>query len=64
MQWIPGLVSISFRSLSPEEIIRIAKAAGLSAIEWGGDVHVPFGEIETARRVGEITRAAGLSIPE
>ena len=64
MQWIPGLVSISFRSLSPEEIIRISKAAGLSAIEWGGDVHVPFGEIETATRVGEITRAAGLSIPE
>ena len=64
MQWIAGLVSISFRPLSPEKIIEIAKAAGLSAIEWGGDVHVPFGEIETAQRVGEMTRSAGLSIPE
>ena len=64
MQWIPGLVSISFRSLSPEEIIRIAKDAGLAAIEWGGDVHVPMGDVETAKKVGEMTRAAGLDIPE
>ena len=64
MQWIPGLVSISFRPLSPEKIIEIAKAAGLRAIEWGGDVHVPFGDIETAHGVGEMTRSAGLSIPE
>jgi len=64
MQWIPGLVSISFRPLSPEEVIRIAKEAGLAAIEWGGDVHVPFGDIETAEKVGEMTRAAGLSMPE
>ena len=36
-----GLVSVSFRGLSPEEIIRIAKDAGLSRIEWGSDVHAP-----------------------
>lgn len=64
MQWIPGLVSISFRALSPEAIIHIAKNAGLTAIEWGGDVHVPIGEIETAKKVGELTRSAGLDIPE
>ena len=38
--WIPGLVSISFRNESPKAIIDASKAAGLRAIEWGGDVHV------------------------
>lgn len=57
-----GLVSVTFRELSPEEIIALAKKAGLAAIEWGGDIHVPAGEIETARRVGEATRAAGLAV--
>ena len=57
-----GLVSISFRKLSPEEIIALVKRSGLGCIEWGGDVHVPAGEIETARRVGEMTRANGLEV--
>lgn len=37
-----GLVSISFRNHTPEEIISAAKAAGLGCIEWGSDVHAPF----------------------
>lgn len=57
-----GLVSVTFRELSPEEIIALANRAGLAAIEWGGDIHVPAGEQETARRVGEATRAAGLAV--
>lgn len=36
-----GLVSISFRNLSPEEIIGEVKNAGLACIEWGSDVHAP-----------------------
>lgn len=36
-----GLVSVSFREERPESILREASAAGLSGIEWGGDVHVP-----------------------
>lgn len=60
--WIPGLVSISFRQESPETIIQASKAAGLRAIEWGGDVHVPAGDRETARRVGDATRKAGLTV--
>ena len=36
-----GLVSISFRKHTPEEIIQAVKAAGLSCIEWGSDVHAP-----------------------
>ncbi len=57
-----GLVSVSFRSLSCERIIEIAKNAGLTGIEWGGDVHVPHGDVARAARVGELTRAAGLEV--
>ncbi len=59
---IPGLVSVSFRQLTCEEIIRIAGEAGLAAVEWGGDVHVPAGDAAKAEEVYEKTAAAGLSV--
>lgn len=55
-----GLCSVSFRKLSVEEIIEAVKAAGLDGIEWGGDVHVPHGDVETAKRVAKLMRDAGL----
>jgi 3-dehydroshikimate dehydratase len=59
---IPGLVSITFRALAPEEIIRLVAEAGLQSIEWGGDIHVPHGEVNRARDVGRWTREAGLMV--
>lgn len=59
---IPGLVSISFRKKSPEELIALCVRAGLQAIEWGGDVHVPAGDTARARQVLSRTREAGLSV--
>ena len=38
---IPGLVSVTFRKLSRTEIAGLMVNSGLTAIEWGGDVHVP-----------------------
>jgi 3-dehydroshikimate dehydratase len=58
----PGLVSITFRQLTPEQVIELVGRAGLVGIEWGGDVHVPHGDEVLARRVGELTRAAGLHV--
>ncbi len=58
----PGLVSITFRKLSIEEIIRLACEAKLHGIEWGGDVHVPHGDLVRAKHVGELTRDAGLEV--
>lgn len=58
----PGLVSVTFRQLSPESIVGLCAESGLQVIEWGGDVHVPPGDTAAARHVGEITRAAGLSV--
>ena len=57
-----GLVSITFRTLSPEEIINLVARSGLQGVEWGGDVHVPCGELARARQVGEATRARGLEV--
>ena len=57
-----GLVSISFRELEVEAIIRLVSECGLSGIEWGGDVHVPHGDLSTAEYVGRKTREAGLAV--
>ncbi len=59
-----GLVSISFRSICPEELIAEAHAAGLGAIEWGGDVHSPHGDVTRAEDIASKMRAAGLTVPE
>lgn len=58
-----GLVSVSFRALSPREVIDLVCQAGLDGIEWGGDVHVPHGDIDQARYVRKLTEDAGLQIP-
>ena len=57
-----GLVSITFRQLSPKEIIDLVVQAQLDGIEWGGDIHVPHGDLEKARQVGQMTRQAGLKV--
>lgn len=58
-----GLVSVTFRKLSPEEIVALVAKAGLDGIEWGGDIHVPHGEKKRASEVRRMTEEAGLEIP-
>lgn len=55
-----GLVSVSFRQHSPEEIIKAAKAAGLSCIEWGSDVHAPCRDLQRLREIAELQREYGM----
>jgi sugar phosphate isomerase/epimerase len=57
-----GLVSVTFRRLRPAEIVRLVHQAHLECIEWGGDVHVPHGDISAAREVARMTADAGLSV--
>lgn len=57
-----GLVSITFRKLTPSEIVKLVKKAGLAGVEWGGDVHVPHGDLEKAEEVRNITLDAGLEV--
>ena len=58
----PGLVSITFRQLSPVENVALVHQAGLRGIEWGGDIHVPHGNVGRAREVRELTQEAGLTV--
>ncbi len=57
-----GLCSITFRKLSVGEIIKLVQKASLDGIEWGGDIHVPHGNLKTARKVTENCRDAGVEI--
>lgn len=59
-----GLVSVTFRDKSPEEIVLETKSAGLDAIEWGGDVHVPHGNARIASRVKKLCDDNNIGIPE
>ncbi len=58
----PGLVSISYRELSPRQIIDLCADTAIAGIEWGGDIHVPHGDLPIAREVAQMTRDAGLQI--
>ncbi len=58
-----GLTSISFRDKTVEEIIQLCASTQTACIEWGGDIHVPPGNYELAKRVGEMTRSAGIATP-
>ncbi|UVY84983.1 sugar phosphate isomerase/epimerase [Brachybacterium sp. NBEC-018] len=58
----PGLCSVTLRALEPSAVVELAAAAGLEAIEWGGDVHVPPGDVERAGQVRALTEGAGLAV--
>lgn len=57
-----GLVSISFRKLTPRQVVDLVAQAGLDGIEWGGDIHAPHGNVAAAREVAQMTRDAGLKV--
>lgn len=56
-----GVVSVSFRNLSPEEVIRAAMAAGLYHIEWGSDVHAPYADVERLQHIVQLQKSYGVN---
>jgi sugar phosphate isomerase/epimerase len=48
--------------MDPAGIVALAKRCGLRGIEWGGDVHVPPGDLGRAAEVRELTEVAGLTV--
>jgi 3-dehydroshikimate dehydratase len=58
----PGLLSITFRKLPAADIVGLAAEAGLAAIEWGGDIHVPHGDVATASAVRRMCDDHGLTV--
>lgn len=57
-----GLVSVTFRNRSPQDIISLVKKADLDAIEWGGDIHVPHGDLKQAKEVYKMSTDNGIKI--
>lgn len=56
-----GLVSVSFRSHTPEEILRAMKEAELSHIEWGSDIHAPCGDTQRLCELAELQKKYGIA---
>lgn len=57
-----GLVSATFRQLTPEQTVALADQAGLHGIEWSGDIHVPPKEETLALRALEASAKHGLAV--
>lgn len=55
-----GLCSVTFRKMSAEKVVEIAKKAGVGYIEWGGDIHVT--NMEEARIVKSVCDNEGIKI--
>ncbi len=60
-QYRLGLVSISFRQHTPQEILEAMKKAGLTCIEWGSDVHAPCRDMEKLRHIAALQKEYGIT---
>jgi 3-dehydroshikimate dehydratase len=57
-----GLCSVTLRALCAARVVDVAVAAGLAAVEWGADVHVPAVDRVAIAEVRRRTEAAGLAV--
>ena len=55
-----GLVSVSFRKHTPNEILEAVKASGLSCIEWGSDVHAPCRDTQRLSQLARLQKEHGI----
>lgn len=55
-----GLVSISFREFTVEQIMQAVKNAGLTCVEWGSDVHAPCNDAEKLAEIVKLQQQYGL----
>ncbi|MBO7304366.1 MAG: sugar phosphate isomerase/epimerase [Clostridia bacterium] len=56
-----GMASVSFRNLTPREILEVSRAAGLDVIEWGSDVHAPATDIPTLENIAALQSEYGIT---
>lgn len=59
--YILGLVSISFRKHTPEEILEAVKNAGLSCVEWGSDIHAPCTDSNKLHKIAALQKEYGIT---
>ena len=60
--FISGIVSVTFKNKTPDEIISLCVENGLRAIEWSENSHVAAGDVDTCRVLGEKTVSNGLKV--
>ena len=60
---LPGLCSVTLRGSGWQEVLQLAVAASLEAVEWGADVHVLPGDLDTAGEVARRCADAGVRCP-
>ena len=56
-----GLVSVSFRGHTPQEILAAMKHCGLNLVEWGSDVHAPCDDEARLREIVALQEKYGIS---
>lgn len=59
---MPGLVSNTFRHLPPADIVALVREAGVYAVEWSSDTHVPPGDVQNALAVAAQTHKARIRL--
>ncbi|MBR4427430.1 MAG: hypothetical protein IKS77_06970, partial [Spirochaetales bacterium] len=52
----------TFKSLTVQKVLETARKAGLEAIEWSENHHIPAGDEAFASEVRKLTEDAGLTI--
>ncbi len=57
-----GLCSVTLRQLTAEQVVAVARAAGLRCVEWGADVHAPPGDHGRLRGLRLLTEGAGMRV--
>ena len=57
-----GLVSATFKSLTVQKVLETARKAGLEAIEWSENHHIPAGDESFASDVRNLTEDASLTV--
>lgn len=57
-----SVASVTFRSRSIADIARLARQAGIDAVEWGADVHVPPNDEAAAKQALKASEENGLEI--
>lgn len=59
---IPGLVSVTCKKQTPQEIVQICTKTGLQGLEWSENWHLQAGDVKQALRVANLTKNSGLEI--
>lgn len=60
MMFETGLVSVSFRSLEPTEIVKLCAENDLGYIEWGSDIHAPCDNFAKLEEIVALQENSGL----